>query len=69
MSRHGTFTEPPSGRHWLGIDPEETLEVVGEVGQSDLGLGSGQTDGSHEQAEAVLLARCLVPAFDGTGEV
>lgn len=40
----------------LGFDPEEALEVVGEVGELDLGPGPGQADGAHEQAEAVLLA-------------
>lgn len=29
---------------------------MGEVGEPDLGPGSGLADGAHEQAEAVLLA-------------
>ena len=47
--------EVASGRDRPGFDPEEALEVVGEVGKPDLGPGSGQADGAHELAEAVLL--------------
>lgn len=34
---------------------EEVPEIVGEVGEADLGLGSGGTDGADEQARAILL--------------
>lgn len=49
--------EPFSGGYRLGFDPEEALEVVGEVGEPDLGPGPGQADGAHEQAEAMLPGR------------
>ena len=34
---------------------EQTLEVVGEIGQTDLGRGPLETDGTGEQAHALLL--------------
>ena len=56
MNGLGGHPKVASGRHRPGFDPEEALEVVGEIGESDLGAGSGQTDSAHEQTEAVLLA-------------
>lgn len=44
-----------SGQHRPALNLEEALEVIGKIGEPDLGLGSGQSDGPHEQAEAVLL--------------
>lgn len=56
MNGLGGHPEAASGGHRPGFDPEEALEVVDEVGEPDLGPGSRQTDGAHEQTEAVLLA-------------
>ena len=46
-----------SGRYRLSFDTEEALEIVGDVGEPDLGPGPGQADGMREQAEAMLLGR------------
>lgn len=37
----GAHPEVASGRHRPGLDPEEAFKVVGEVGEPDLGPGSG----------------------------
>jgi hypothetical protein len=36
---------------------DQTVEVVGEVGQREFGLRAGNADGADEQAIAVLLMR------------
>ena len=38
-----------------GFEPQESLHVVNQVGETDLGLGSSDADGAHEQPHAVLL--------------
>lgn len=37
MNRHGGLPEPLSGRDRLRFDPWEALEVIGKIGQSNLG--------------------------------
>lgn len=34
---------------------DQAVEVVGDVGEREFGLGSGQADGADEEAEPVLL--------------
>ena len=43
-------------RAHLALEPDEALEVIGQVGHPDLDARTGDADGADEQPHAVLLA-------------
>lgn len=40
-------------RRTLSVEPDQSLEVVGEVGHADFGGGAGNADGAHGQTHDV----------------